>query len=46
MPREPAEQKDALVVIALQFLDSRKDPIVHGVHNVLLTAEIFFRRLD
>jgi hypothetical protein len=30
----------------LKFLDSRKDPIVHRVHNVLLTPEVFFRCLD
>jgi hypothetical protein len=41
-----SERKNALLAIALKFLDSRKDPIVHGVHNVLLTAEVFFRRLD
>ena len=37
---QPAPQiKDALLAVALKFLHSRKDPIVHRVHNVLLTAE-------
>jgi hypothetical protein len=44
--KRTAQNKDALLAVALKFLDSRKDPIVHGVHNVLLTAEVFFRRLD
>jgi hypothetical protein len=43
---EPHRIKDALLAVALKFLDSGKDPIVHGVHNVLLTAEVFFRGLD
>ncbi len=41
-----AQNKDALLAGALNFLDSRKDAIVHGVRYVLLTAEIFFRGLD
>jgi hypothetical protein len=44
--KRTAQNKDALLAVALKFLDSRKDPIVHGVRNVLLTAEVFFRRLD
>jgi hypothetical protein len=39
-------EKTLLLAVALKSLDSRKDPIVHGVHDVLLTAEVFFRRLD
>jgi hypothetical protein len=46
-PGQPPEhKKDSLAAVALKFLDSRKDPIVHGVHNVLLATEVFFRGLD
>jgi hypothetical protein len=44
--KRTAQNEDALLAVALKFLDSRKDAIVHGVRNVLLTAEVFFRRLD
>jgi hypothetical protein len=33
----PEQKKDALLAIALKFLDLRKDPIVDDVHNVLPT---------
>ncbi len=48
MPREAStkQRKNALVAVALKFLDSRKDPIVHCIHNVLLATEVFFRGLD
>src|SRR5208283_3991991 len=48
MPREASteQRKDALVAAALKSLHSRKDAIVHGIHNVLLATEVFFRRLD
>jgi hypothetical protein len=47
MPRESPEQmKDALVAVALKFLHSRKDPIVHGVRNILLASQVFFRGLN
>jgi hypothetical protein len=42
----PEQKKDALLAVALKFLDSRKDPIVHGVRYVLLASEVFFRGLD
>jgi hypothetical protein len=41
-----SERKNALLAIALKFLDPRKDAIVHRVHDVLLTAEVFFGGLD
>lgn len=40
------KKEGALLAIGLKSLDSRKDPIVHRVHNVLLTTEVFFRGLD
>jgi hypothetical protein len=48
MPWEAStgQRKDALIAIVLKFLDSRKDPIVHRIHNVLLATEVFFRGLD
>jgi len=39
-------EKTLLLAVALKSLDSRKDPIVHGVRNVLLAPQVFFRRLD
>jgi hypothetical protein len=40
-----ANRKFALLAVAFKFLHSCKDAIVHGVHNVLLAAEVF-RGLD
>jgi hypothetical protein len=40
------EKKDGLVTVALKFLDPRKDPIVHGVRNILLASRVFFRGLN
>jgi hypothetical protein len=46
MPPVARHRKDALVAIALKSLHSRKDPIVHRVRNILLAAQVFFRRLN
>ena len=39
-------EKTALVAVALKFLHSRKDPIVHCVRNILLVSQVFFRGLN
>ena len=39
-------EKTALVAVALKFLHSRKDPIVHGIRNILLASQVFFRGLN
>jgi hypothetical protein len=43
---QPHRKKDALVSVALKFLNSHKDPIVHGILNILLSSQVFFRGLN
>jgi hypothetical protein len=44
--KRTAQNKDALVAVALKSCYSREDAIVHGVHDVLFASEIFFRGLN
>jgi hypothetical protein len=44
--RRACTNRISLVAVALKSPDSRKDAIVHGVHDVLLATEVFFRGLD